>query len=181
MSKPEIKDVPGGYRFTWLQEKVTALVSHVNQHRDGRISAEVKVELLEAANPHVAQRQFPNLQADRTLKDFQSTLEGVYDGIQWQTIVEQLSLYTVERLRQGEPATEVMTDIEDPMQEDVRYLLSPLLLEHKPVMLYGEGGAGKTQLAALTLVCVSLPWWDNPLPGHFPIQVSTSGLTGWWL
>lgn len=163
MSKPEIIDVPGGYRFTWQSEKVTALVSHLHQHRDGRVSAEVRVSLLEAANNHVAQRQFSNIQGDRGLKDFRSTLEEVYNGIQWQTIVEQLAVYTVERLRQGEPATEVVTAIEDPLQEDVRYLLAPLLLEHKPVMLYGEGGSGKTQLAALTLVCVSLPWYNNAL------------------
>jgi hypothetical protein len=41
-------------------------------------------------------------------------------------------------------------------------LLKPLLQQGQVTMIFGEGGVGKSYIAGLISMCVSLPWSDNP-------------------
>lgn len=160
MSKPVISAAGSGYRFLWADEKIEAIISRLHQHKDGRVTAEVLLQLTEGANRHLAQRSL-NLQSDRALKDLRLTLEALYDTGNWQTLIEQLAVRSIERFRQGEPAVDIMTDL-DQAPASVSYLLHPLILANRPTMLFGQGGSGKTLVAALTLVVAFLPWADNP-------------------
>ena len=66
-------------------------------------------------------------------------------GRDWEAIVEQFCVMTLDHWRQGEPVVNLGTV--DPPPEPV-YRLKPVLLEKEATLIYGEGGIGKSYLAA---------------------------------
>ena len=166
MSTPTVTDISNGYRLSWVEEGIEVTVSRIHQHKDGRVTAEIFYTNLpkkdtEPRKPFLPARQV-NLLSDRSLRDVAKTLEERWsDRDYWSRLVEQTAHYTLTRLREGEPSVEIQSD-RDAEPQPLEYLLWPIIPKCKPVMLFGEGGTGKTQFAALLMLCVTLPWADNP-------------------
>ena len=159
--KPNISDTAGGYLFEWENEKVQIRTTHLHLHqRDGKLTGEIRITTTaEGCKPHLSQCVY-NFSALRTRKELAKVLSGLLT-VDWETILEQLSVYTLERYRGGEPSREIWgtADAVSPPE----FLLSPLLIKNYANVIFGEPGTFKSGLAMVFCGCVRIPWVDNPL------------------
>ena len=158
MSKPEIRRKSNAFLFTWKEERLEVTVSRLHQHRDGRVTGELLIKTTTpGVHSHLHQAQF-NFTSSNARRDLSRYLNERYP-LDWGAILEQLSVYTLQEMRQGEPLEELWTtdDVTSP-----EYLLAPLLPQNMPTIIYGEGGVCKSYLAILMAILVKLPWTDNP-------------------
>ncbi len=161
MSLPKILEIVGGYVYAWEPEQVKIEVTRLRNHSDGRVMGEVCVSTTAPGYaPHLHQAQF-NFSSSQSRKGLAKMLTEQYKEAVWGDILEQLCVYTLERVRRGEPATETWIDFAE--LEKPEYLLDPIILKGVPTILFGEKGVSKSTLALYIYVCLMLPWKDNPL------------------
>ncbi len=159
MSLPQILEIPGGYKYLWKDEMIQIITNRLHNHSDGRLTGELAISTTAPSiSPHIHQAQF-NFSSTRSRKELTRTLEERMDTLDWYGILEQVSVYTMERIRRGEPLITI-DSLEDAPLTD--YLLFPVLPAGLPTILFGEGSAGKGHVALLMAICVFLPWLDNP-------------------
>ena len=161
MKKPEITDRLGGYNFTWKEEKVEVSVTRLKQHRDNRVTGWVVFSRVGAEGLGLIHQAELNFAASQSQSTLANMLAKKDDKTAWDTIVEQVRYYILDRMRQGEPVEVVSTASADIIP--ATYLVHPLLPEHQPTILFGEPGVGKSRVSNLLYICLSLPWHDNPL------------------
>ena len=171
MSKPEFKESPAGYEYTWPEQSLRIGVSRIKQHKDGRVTGWLMITALEDGHPvllHQCDFNFNSTQTMATLVRTmrEKTTKTTYESSDWNEIIEQLRYYTLERVRQGEPVLELTTDDTDITPPT--YLIDPILPESQPTVIFGEPGVGKSELSLLMYVCLILPWYDNPLSLEVP-------------
>lgn len=159
-TEPRLEVKGGIYEFTWAA--FAATMSRVREDRHGQTSAEVRVSTTTPGLDPVLTQSKLNLLSPRSQADLAKRLVEKAPSQDWEHIIELICQETLEAIRQGEPAVEIVTDTEA-LPEDLKYLLWPLLPEDKIAMIFGEGGTGKTTVAALVVIAVTLPWFDNPL------------------
>jgi len=162
MSIPVIDNKGTFIRFDWKDEMLTATVSRLSQDKTGTIKGQL---LFETSNPeyhkHLLQQTY-NFSSPRTQKMLKEDISKRYNKpeIDWDSILEQLSVYTKNIFNEGEAPSEVWTD------ENIlplEYKLYPLLPKGEPTILFADGGSGKSTLALFIACCITLPWNDNPL------------------
>lgn len=170
MSKPDFKETPAGYEYTWEEQSLKISVSRIRQHKDGRVTGWLMITAIAHDKPtliHQCDFNFNSTQTMatlvRTMKEKTSSTD--YD-IDWNELIEQLRYYTLELVRQGEPVLELTTDDED--LTPPTYLIDPILPESQPTVIFGEPGVGKSELALVLYICLILPWYDNPLGLEVP-------------
>lgn len=163
MTVPQITELPGGYRFEWEQEQVQIRISRLHEHSDV-----VKGELIITTSapgyaPHLRHEQF-NFSSSRVRRDLAKDLAEEYKDADWRAMLEQLSVLTLQRIRQGDPVEEIWShdDI-----EPQRYLVDPLIPANKPTVFFGDGGTGKSELSLLLAYGFAIEWSDNPLGFKF--------------
>lgn len=161
MSLPKISEIAGGYQFDWLEnEKVQIKVSRLHDNRDGNLKGELLITTsAEGYSPHLHYGQF-NFLSGPTRKKLANDLRELYD-VNWPEMLEQLVVYTTERVRRGEPAEELMADNEQ--LKPPEYFLEPFIIKNYPNVFFGEPGSVKSTTALIVLSLVILPWTDNPL------------------
>jgi len=181
MSKPQIQSHPFGHTFTWEEEQVTAKVALIRLHKAGNVTAEVEFS---TTSPHwdspFLHRSHLNLSSATTMKQTAKYMSTRYEPdillvSAWEAMIEQLCYQTINLTRIGEEAYEVWpkdTDISPP-----EYVLYPLLQKNQVNLLFGDRGAGKTQVALLCAAVMGLPWYDNP----FGFTAPAKHLTTLWL
>lgn len=89
----------------------------------------------------------------------------------WPEGIEYIAEKTMRELEHGEPVVTVNSN--DDIGE-LEYLIHPLVPTGKPTVIFGDPGAGKSQLAVIMGMVVSLPWQGNPLrlePPEDPVKV----------
>ena len=147
MSLPQIIDTVTGYIFTWQQEQITIEVSRLRNHSDGRVTGEIAVSTSTPGySPHLHQAQF-NFAATRSRAELARNLDERYGKLaDWATILEQLCVYTLERIRKGEPVVALKTgeDVSPP-----QYLLEPVILKNYPTIIFGDPGTAKSTVALI--------------------------------
>lgn len=167
MSKPQIDERIGGYDFTWEAEKVKISVTRIKEHRDNRVTIWLVISSTKTKGASLLHQAEFNLASSRTMKELVNFMGDKYDA-PWDTIIEQLRFYILERVRQGEPVMALST--EDADIEPPTYLVNPLLPEHQPTIMFGDPGVGKSYISLLIYICLLLPWHDNPfgltVPDH---------------
>ena len=151
MTVPTVTGSAGVYRFVWSgPENVTALVSRLRQDRSGNTTAELRLEGSKLDNPHLHQARL-NLTSSTARHTLAKQLGERYTT-DWATILEQLSVLTLERERAGEP---VLTLTSEDAVEPRRFLVPPLLPEREPTIFFGPGGSGKSLFALLVGILVA--------------------------
>jgi len=165
VSKPTVRQAGSKLEFYWEREHVYAVVSRTHEHRDGRITAEAnfKTDKIDSKT-HILQTQI-NLLATKGKKDLIRELQDRYplaDG-QWDEMVEQLCVITLENHRVGKPATEVWPVPPGETIPEPDTLIRPLIYRNKPTLVFGEGSSGKSYLGLIMAIMVQLPFVDNPL------------------
>ena len=165
MSVPDVKNRVGGYIFEWKDEQVQIDVSRIKSHTDGSVRGEVKiVSMRSGKNSHLHQAQM-NFVTSNTRKSLSKILEERCAGVDWYAILEQLSVITLDRSRNGEPLIELISG-EDVTQPE--YLLHPVLIKNYPTVFFGDPGSAKSTLSIILSQLLMLPWHDNPLGFEVP-------------
>lgn len=88
----------------------------------------------------------------------------------WKDVLEYVSVTSLREYEKGEPVIEVFSNEE---ATPLDYLLYPIAPLNKPTVLFGDPGAGKSQLAIIFMMILSLPWHDNKLqlkPCNDPVK-----------
>jgi len=159
MSLPRIIPTIAGYKFHWNDEQIAIDVSRLHSHSDGRVTGEIIVtSTLPGIPPHLHQASH-----NFTSSSSRDRLAGLLNKrceLNWADILEQLTVYTLERVRRGEPVEELYSGegIHPP-----RYVAEPLIIENYPNIIFGDPGALKSNFAIVLSQIVQLPWYDNPL------------------
>jgi len=160
MSNPKITDIVGGYDFLWDAEAVQIRVSRIHANGDGKITGEILVTTSAPGySPHLHQAAF-NFLSSTTRKQLAKQLKEEYET-DWDNILEQLCVYTSERVRRGEPVEDIIATGEN--IEPPKYILEPYIIENYPNVFFGDPGSFKSTMAVVVMACVVLPWYDNPL------------------
>jgi len=181
MSKPSIESQAFGYTFTWEDEQIQAKVGLIRLSKQGHVTAEVEFSTTsdQWESPFL-HRSHLNLSSATTMKGTAKFLAGRYDHDliteeSWGELIEQLCYHTINLTRVGDEAKEIW-----PQDEDIpppAYLLTPILQELQNNLIFGEKGAGKTQIALLFCAAIGLPWHDNP----FGFGVQANAVKSLWL
>ena len=173
---PEVRTAAGTVEITWKEQRVRAIVSRTHSSTSGGVSAEVafqrlredgttghleicSLNLLSSPTKHTLSRKLDEL----------CNLEKV--GTTWTTLVEQMAVIALKKVREGDPIQELSTTL--PAAPPV-YLLDPLLQLGQHTVIFGLGGTGKSYLAMMLGITVALPYVDNKLglwPGEMPRRV----------
>jgi hypothetical protein len=161
MNLPQIIDTVTGYVFSWNKEQITIEVSRLHNHSDGRVTGEIAVSTsLQGYNSHLHQAQF-NFAATRSRSELARNLSERYPNlVKWADILEQLCVYTLERVRKGEPVIELQSgdDVHPP-----EYLLEPIILKSYPTIIFGDPGSAKSTTALILSQIMACPWDDYSL------------------
>ena len=160
MSRPTITRSITGLVLRWESEQLEVDVRRIKRRRDDNVSAEISFRTWAPGyNPHLCNTLL-NLNSSSSKGSLAKRLSELYEHFNWNDIIEQLAMATLEHFRVGEPAVEIWSDdvIEPP-----KYLIYPLLPLGKPTIFYGDGGVGKSLIAIMLGIIAMLPWVDNPL------------------
>lgn len=163
MTDPTVSATPNLCKFDWPNIFLRTVISRINEHRDGRVTAEITITTnAPAYSPLLHQSQL-NLTSSAARDKLARIMEGKYNlrdyDTTWDTLLEEVCYTSLKIHRQGEPLKELWSYQEAAPPE---YLIRPLLQVNKPTILFGDGGSGKSTLATLFGILVSLPWTDNP-------------------
>lgn len=162
MPQPVLSDKGSNYEFAWTEYQLTAHVSRIHEHKDGRISCELKFTTSNPEyKPHLLQQTFNLLGTSQGKTLLKNALGKVYKAkVDWDEVIEQICGITLNKMREGEPIEELWTD--DSITP-VEYKLYPILLDREPTLLFADGGSGKSSIGLYIASCITLPWNNNPL------------------
>lgn len=93
------------------------------------------------------------LKSDDSQKKHARTLADFAKVIPWKMLLQKACSLVLKRYRVGDPG--VTLDRSTPI-EPLTYALNPLVFKNKTTILYGDGGLGKSTLALLVAMLVSL-------------------------
>ena len=154
----------GGFHFLWKTEMLEAYVSRIKEHRSGETKAEILITTSAPGwQPKLHQSLF-NLSGPQSrvtlAKQLTSTFPKPPVPWDWLGILTEIANVTLERFREGEPVQELWTHEDVPKLE---FLLEPLIVKGVPNIIFGEKGVTKSTMSLICYICLTLPWYDNPL------------------
>jgi hypothetical protein len=162
LSEPIFENKGTKYLITWPDIKLHAEVSRISMNHDTTKCLCIFTSSYEGANPHILQTRL-NLESTRARNDLAKDLATRYQigqSIDWKAITEYLTVKVLREYEKGEPIILLTSDDEIKPLEYLLYPIAPLL---KPTVIFGEPGAGKSQIAIIFSMTLCLPWHDNPL------------------
>jgi len=153
VSAPKLSANAGIYDLLWEEEQVAIRVDRIRNHSDS-VTGEITVKtLLPGHNIHVHQARVNLTSTSARRGVAKHCEERVPDSaLDWQKIIEEMAVTVLLKVREGEPVVS-LHDVGP--REGPRYRLAPVLLEGHPNYLFGDGGTGKSFLAAFFGVLVS--------------------------
>jgi energy-coupling factor transporter ATP-binding protein EcfA2 len=113
-------------------------------YRHDSLKGEVKIKTsLPGYAEHLHQANF-NFSSTRAKSDLVKILAKICKETNWDVLIEQLRVKTLQLFREGSPLHILNPD--DKI-EKTRYILYPLIPKNHLSLIYGEGGTGKSTLA----------------------------------
>lgn len=151
MTPPTFRAEHGAYLFEWPDEALRLEIDRVRTERSGDIAGEIAVRSTEPVG--LIHHARINLSGTRSRAELAKHLASRTPGraLDWPSMVEFVSVKTIAAFRQGDPAV-LLRDIEPP--EDDGFLLEPLVPARHPMVLFGDGGSGKSYLALAAAVSI---------------------------
>ena len=146
LSLPTLSREGTNYVMTW-QEGVTVEIKRLYEHRDRHIEAVVTVkDTAELNGPHLLGPIRTHI--TKTWRGIISELEAISSRDDWRQRMTQVTAMVTEAYLAGSPAI-ALDDAEPP--EPSREVVSRILWEGTPCIIYGAGGIGKS-LVGLNLI-----------------------------
>ncbi|KKN34801.1 hypothetical protein LCGC14_0789810, partial [marine sediment metagenome] len=140
MDAPILTKEGEDYRLTW-PNGLEAEVRYLTQGRDGP-RGEVRVSSKLVGHLH---QSMLNLMSGSSRDTFRKALERRDKEVDWQAHIEQICVLVVEAYRAGDPLTLLEPQLRS---QESAYYISPLIPTGVPTLLYGDGGTGKSYIAA---------------------------------
>ena len=161
MPQPVLSNKGSSYEFTWDEYQLTAQVGKLSEGKDGTVKGELWFTTSNPEyNSHLLQ-QIYNFSSPIAQSRLKTVMQLRYKcKVDWDSVLEQISVITLEKMRQGEPVNEIWTDDKIKPPE---YKLYPILPEGEPTLLFADGGSGKSYVSLFIATCIQLPWANNPL------------------
>jgi len=150
------------YLINWPAYKLTAEISRISANHESTKCLILFTTCHKDYNPHILQARL-NLEATRSRTELAKELASRYKieiPIDWKALTEYLVVKTLREYERGEPVIELSSEDE---VSPLEYLIHPIAPLLKPTVIFGEPGAGKSQLAVIFSIVMCLPWRDNPL------------------
>ena len=143
-TQPPKQEVTGGvYKYTWPQEQVQVTVQRIREDSRHTPTADVRIQAEPEGHIHMTRINLLSTQARSQVA--RHAAGRCTRSRDWDAIVEQLCVMTLDHWREGEPVVDLGSVTPSP---EPKFRLRPILLEEEATLIYGEGGIGKSYLAA---------------------------------
>jgi hypothetical protein len=158
--EPVVKVIVGGYELYWIGLNIKVVVDHIQNGDD------VEIAVYENEKPlYISGYKLLSVQHKANLA---RSLQYVSKKINWDVIVNQITVQCLSRIREGDPIV-YLGDREK--VEKPQYLIDPLFPKNMPSIIYAERSSAKSLFLALIDILLTLGWYDNP----FGLNVSNKG------
>jgi DNA-directed RNA polymerase specialized sigma24 family protein len=144
----KVERVGLGYVLSAPNVGLSLSIDRLTESR-GELSGELHVA---ATGPGQLLRGRFNLSSISTRGTVAKHLRSRLEGVDWADILESFCGQVLEAERRGAPVVVVGNR---PPRAAPTWVLDPLLIRHEPTILYGEGGTGKSTLAAAVAASVA--------------------------
>jgi hypothetical protein len=153
MSSPaEIVDLGNGYAIHWPDQNVRFLIEYVTKERNG-VMGEITVR---DGGATLCESLRINLNAEPKTKSIAKKVhecDGRLTLPDWARMIESTCVLTLRRYRRGEPSHYLDRHT---IVEPLTFALNPLVPKKKPCILFSDGGKGKSTLALMLAMAVSV-------------------------
>ena len=168
-----------GYLITWEEYNLTIKVSRLDVHKDGHVTAFIKISLKDKDKTFTLLPAAQiNLSAPRTRSELANTLTEKNSTIPWRDVIDYLCREIQEKAWVGEPGETIEVTDETELERPT-YLLEPVIMQGVPTVIFGEKGVHKTILSLLFSICIYLPWIENPFELKTNAHKSVVAMLDW--
>mgnify|MGYP003147208339 CR=1 FL=1 len=160
---PPIMTVTGGiYKYLWEHEQVQIILERLREDSRRTVTADITISARPEGHIHMTRL---NLLTTRGRGDVARYARERSPNHDWDAIIEQLCVLTLNHFRTGEPVVDLgeVTPPAEPI-----YRLRPFVVEGEATVIYGEGGIGKSYLAGFMAALVDQNFHTTtcqPMPG----------------
>ena len=138
---PNLEVLGNTYVVSW-SEGVVMRMERIYEHRDYHVDAELTIQDEAELSPHLLGPMRTSI--TKTWRGVLADLERVSERLDWRQRLTQATILVLERYRSGTPIIALGSmDAPAPTEQ----VLSGLLWEGMPTLVYGPGGVGKSILA----------------------------------
>jgi energy-coupling factor transporter ATP-binding protein EcfA2 len=165
MSDPVLTSGGGIYTLTWHEEQVLIKMDRLREDSRHTVSAELIVKTTVPGTPQHLHQARLNLVSTQSRHTVARYLSQRLSELDWDAMIESACARVLSRYREGEPVVPISAI---PVPESMEYRLDPILPDNESTLIYGEGGIGKSLIAAMfaTLIQESIPDFGlSPEPG----------------
>ena len=135
--------VTGGvYSYSWEGEQVQITVQRIREDGRHTPSADIRIRAKPEGHIHFTRINLLSTQARNQVA--RHCAGRCTRGRDWDALIEQTCVMTLDHWRQGEPVVNLGTVKPSP---EPSYRLKPFLLENEATLIYGDGGIGKSYVA----------------------------------
>ena len=139
---PTLTVTGGIYKYIWKEEQVQIILERLREDSRRTVTADVTISAQPEGHIHMTRL---NLLATRSRNEVAKyARERCQRSRDWDAIIEQLCVVTLNHFRAGEPIIN-LGDVTPPAESI--YRLKPFVVEGEATVIYGEGGIGKSYLA----------------------------------
>ena len=157
IAKPRMESKVGNYRFTFDDLGIMVDVEHLDDDAKGELLIWYKNG---AATPSLLHQAQHNLLSTTLHQQVERGLKTRLEDVDWSIILTYVTHMALDDFRRGEPLLELSTDDE---ARPIEYMAKPLIVKGMPNILFGDGGAGKSETALLSAMFLFLGMTDNPM------------------
>jgi hypothetical protein len=144
----ELAETAGLYVVRSEKHAVTLTFDRLTDQR-GSVYAEVTITLGSAI---LLEAVDLNLKNDRAQATLSNSLKDYGTSVPWKLLLQKACALVMRQKRLGRPSLILNRHSE---VEPLTYAVNPLVFKHKPTILYGDGGLGKSTFALLVAMLVS--------------------------
>lgn len=135
------------FDLNWPNLNIQAKVSRFNGGTGSKpLTAEVWISSQRPNGGHIVSGTL-NLLSTQAKGTFERACVKRDDGVDWNTMIEQMCTAAVERHRLGRPVVELTGDVLRGVTEDEPWMVHPIIQQGMPTLMYGSGSSGKSYLA----------------------------------
>ena len=148
----EITDLGNGFAIHWPDEKIRFLIEYLTKERNGVIG---EISILNGKG-FLCESLRINLNAEPKTKSIAKKVhecDGELSLPDWARLIESACVLTLRRYRRGEPSHHLDRHT---TVEPLTFALNPLVPKKKPCILFSDGGKGKSTLALMLAMTVSV-------------------------
>lgn len=153
MSSPaEIADLGNGFAIHWPEQNIRFLIEYLTKQNNGLIG---EVTILDG-QVTLCESLRMNLNAEPKTKSIAKKVhecDGRLSLPDWARLIESTCVLTLRRFRRGEPSHHLDRHT---TVEPLTFALNPLVPKKKPCILFSDGGKGKSTLALMLAMAVSV-------------------------